>query len=469
MIPPAVPAALHPLVAAFLTDRDGVRAALRRYGSPLHLVFPQVFTANLAALRTVLDADAVRHRLCYAHKVNRSAAFARTAADAGIAVDVASAQELGSALSAGFPADRVEVTGPKGSAMLRAALAAGVTVNVDNLWELATLAELTPPEQPVRVLLRVSGFSGSSPSRFGIDLADVDTALELLVGHRDRVRLLGFAFHLDTAATTERVNAVGDCLELIERAYAHGLAPTVLDIGGGLRQVFTADAAGYDAYDHVLRAGLLGRGPAMHWGNNTFGYHLAEGMVHGGPVFHKYANTESAAGMLAELLAAALPGHGGRALGTVLTDNLLDLWLEPGKALVDHAGITVAQVEFVKQAGNGATLVHLDLSRDTVTAADQEVLIDPIVLSEEVESRPVGVYFAGHLCLERDLVTQRQVRVAQLPSPGDPVVFANTAAYHMDLSAAQASMHPVPAKIAVLHSDGRFELCPDADYRPGDR
>ncbi|MGY0498858.1 decarboxylase [Nocardia sp. FBN12] len=469
MIPPAVPAALHPLVAAFLADRDGVRAALHRYGSPLHLVFPQIFTANLAALRTVLDTGAFRHRICYAHKVNRSATFARTAAHAGISVDVASAAELRSALAAGFRADRIEVTGPKGAAMLRAALSAGITVNVDNLWELATLAELIPPGPAVPVLLRVSGFRGSSPSRFGIDLADIATALDLLVLHRDRLRLLGFAFHLDTAATTERVNAVGDCLDLIERAYGHGLTPTVLDIGGGLRQVFTADAAGYDAYDHALRTGLLGRGPAMHWGNNTFGYHVAEGMVHGGPVFHKYANTEPAATILAELLAAPLPGHGGRALGAVLTDNLLDLWLEPGKALVDHAGITVAQVEFVKQAGNGATLVHLDLSRDTVTAADQEVLIDPIVLAADTESPPVGVYFAGHLCLERDLITQRKVRVANLPAPGDPVVFANTAAYHMDLSAAQASMHPGPTKVAVLHREGQFVLCPDADYRPGDR
>ncbi|MEV6220597.1 decarboxylase [Nocardia fluminea] len=469
MIPPAVPAALHPLVAAFLTDRDGVRAAMRHYGSPVHLVFPQIFTANLTALRAVLDEAPVRHRICYAHKVNRSAAFVRTAAHAGIAVDVASAGELRSALSAGFPGDRVEVTGPKGATMLRAALAAAATVNVDNLWELTTLAELAPPESAVPVLLRVSGFSGSAPSRFGIDLADVATALELLVRHRDRLRLLGFAFHLDTAATAERVNAVGDCLELIERAYAHGLAPTVLDIGGGLRQVFTADAGGYDAYDYALRAGLLGRGPALHWGNNTFGYHVAEGTVHGGPVFHKYANTEPAAEILAELLAAPLPGHGGRALGAVLTDNLLDLWLEPGKALVDHAGITVAQVEFVKQAGNGARLVHLDLSRDTVTAADQEVLIDPIVLAEVTEPCPVGVYFAGHLCLERDLITQRQVRVAALPSPGDPVVFPNTAAYHTDLSAAQAAMHPTPAKVAVLHREGQFVLCPDLDYRPGGR
>ncbi|MFC6010544.1 alanine racemase [Nocardia lasii] len=455
MTPPAVPAALDPLVGAFLADPDRVRDALRHFGSPLHLVFPQVFTANLTALRDVLDAGRFGYRLCYAHKVNRSATFARTAATAGISIDVASARELRSALDSGFTADRIEVTGPKGLALLRTAAEAGVTVNVDNLWELAELAELAP-ELPV--LLRVSGFAGSAPSRFGIDLADIDAALDLLV--RSRQRLLGVAFHLDTAATGERVRAAGDCLSIIERAYARGLEPTVLNIGGGLRQVFTTDAAGYDAYDDALRAGLLGRGPAMHWGSSTFGYHVAEGMVHGGPVFHKYANTRSAPSILAELLAEPLPGHGGRALGAVLADNLLDLWLEPGKALVDHAGITVARVEFVKRAGNGATLVHLDLSRDTVTAADQEVLIDPIVLTD-AESSPTGVFFAGHLCLERDLVTQRQVRVEALPVPGDPVVFANTAAYHMDLSATRAAMHPDVAKVAVLQRDNEFSLFPE--------
>ncbi|MEV0075148.1 alanine racemase [Nocardia neocaledoniensis] len=463
MTPPAVPAAVHPSVAAFLADRGAVRAALRRFGSPAHLVFPQVFGDNLAALRAVLDAAAPTARICYAHKVNRSTAFATTAAAAGIAVDVASAPELRAALAAGFPAERIEATGPKGAAMLRAALEAGVTVNVDNLWELQTLADSAVP---VPVLLRISGFPGSAVSRFGIDLADMGAAWEILTRHRDRLRLLGFAFHLDTAATAERVRAVAECLLLVERAYEHGLTPSVLDIGGGLRQLFTADAAAYDRYDAALRAGLLDTSARLHWGGNTFGYHVADGAVHGAPVFHKYANTESAPAMLAELLAAPLPGHGGRALGRVLADNLLDLWLEPGKALVDRAGITLATVEFVKRAGNGATLVHLDLSRDTVTAADQEVLIDPIVLTDAPPDEPVGVYFAGHLCLERDLITQRQVRVEALPRPGDTVVFANTAAYHTDLSAARASMHPEPARVAVVRHDGGFVLCPDGRYRP---
>ncbi|MFC4128178.1 decarboxylase [Nocardia rhizosphaerae] len=466
MTPPAVPAAVAPVVAAFLADRGAVDAALRRFGSPVHLVFPQVFDANLTALRTVLDAAAPRYRICYAHKVNRSGAFARAAAAAGIAIDVASVWELRAAQAAGFAGDRIEVTGPKGVALLREAVAAGATINVDNLWELETLVAMAGPDSPVPVLLRISGFAEGAPSRFGIDLGAAGAALELLVRHRARLRLLGFAFHLDTAATAERIGAVTDCLRLIELAYTRELAPSVLDIGGGLRQVFTADATAYDAYDAALRAGLRGTGPALQWGAATFGYQVCGGAIHGGPVYHKYANTEPAAAILADLLATPLPGHGGHTMDRVLADNLLDLWLEPGKALVDQAGITIATVEFVKQAGNGATLVHLDLSRDTVTAADQEVLIDPIVLSATARDEPVGVFFAGRLCLERDLITQRQVRLDGVPAPGDRVVFANTAAYHMDLSAAIAGMHPLPAKVAVCRDDSGFTLCPDADYRP---
>lgn len=49
------------------------------------------------------------------------------------------------------------------------------------------------------------------------------------------------------------MRAVEACLGLVERAYAHGLAPAVLDIGGGFRQVFTADADRFDGYVAALR------------------------------------------------------------------------------------------------------------------------------------------------------------------------------------------------------------------------
>ena len=62
----------------------------------------------------------------------------RAALEEGISIDVASPGELDSALSAGFPASRVEVTGPKGRDFLNDLSGSGATVNADNLWELTS-------------------------------------------------------------------------------------------------------------------------------------------------------------------------------------------------------------------------------------------------------------------------------------------------------------------------------------------
>ncbi|GAA5049533.1 alanine racemase [Nocardia callitridis] len=477
---PALPAKLAPVVRAFLDRRDLLDHALRTNGSPLHLLFPQVVADNLAALRAVLDAHPLRYRLCYAHKVNHSRAFVRTVEHAGIDIDVASPQELAAAHTAGFSCDRIEVTGPKGAALLRAALAASATVNVDNAWELSRIAELADTGNPVRVLLRVNGFdppgANASISRFGFAPHQLDGAFELLAAQRNRIRFLGFAFHLDSGAIADRVRAIDGCLTLVERAAAYGLTAAVLDIGGGFRQVFTADVDRFDRYTKALRAALVGHATPMSWGNNTFGYRIDAQAVHGIPIFHKYANTVESTAMLAELLATPLPRHGARTIAEVLADNLLEVWAEPGKSLVDHAGVTLATVEFVKEAADGSLLVHLDLSRDRVTPADQEVMVDPILLPDhtddtddtdhETETDSVGVYFAGQLCLERDMITTHKVWLPRRPRTGDLVVFPNTAAYNMDLSSASASMRPPPPKLAVTRNGDDFRVVPDADYRP---
>lgn len=467
---PELPAKIHPLVRAFLNDPGAVRDALAHSDSPVHLLFPQVYAENLSRLRSVLDVHRSRHRICYAHKVNRSRALLRTAEHAGIAVDVASSRELAAAIDAGFSADRIEATGPKGERFLRELADAGVSVNVDNLWELRRLAELAADRSRVPVLLRISGFRNSAVSRFGIALDEADQALRILSAHRDRLDFRGLAFHIDSGEPAERPRAIEACLELIELACLYDLAPSVLDIGGGFRQVFTADANRFDAYVLALREALLGRGEPMAWGGNTFGYQIDGARVHGTPVFHKYANTVPATGMLDDLLAAPLEGHGGRTFAQIAAENMLEIWLEPGKALVDHTGITLASVEFVKRAADGSVLVNLDLSRDAVTPADQEVMVDPLVLPGNAPRAPetgrTGVYFAGRLCLERDLITNHKVWPAMHPQPGDLVVFPNTAAYHMDLSAASASMHAPPPKLAVTHNGQGFRICRDAEYEP---
>ncbi|MBF4996068.1 decarboxylase [Nocardia sp. BSTN01] len=476
--PPALPALLHPLVRAYLACPRALTAAVARFGTPAHLLFPQVYLDNLRQLEAVPVRHRLRHRICYAHKVNHSRALLATAHRAGIGVDVASVQELTAARDVGFGPGDIEVTGPKGRRLLTALAGSGVTVNVDNPWELRELTALADPSAPIPVLLRLSGFPAPggqvTVSRFGIGPGEVSEQLTLLARCQDRITLRGFAFHLDSGDIGERVRAVEACLGWIERAYAHGLAPTVLDIGGGFRQVFTADADRFDHYTLALRESLVGRGEPMSWAGNTFGYTVDDTGAHGIPIFHKYANTMSGPRMLDDLLAAPLPAHDGQPLARVLADNLLELWCEPGKALADHAGITVAGVEFVKCTADGSIVVTVDIGRDTITPADQEVMVDPLLLpgpesadrTADDPGGPVGVYIGGHLCLERDLISNHKVWLPRLPQPGDLLIFPNTGAYHMDLSAARASMHPLPPKLAVDYRDDGFCVVPDADYRP---
>jgi diaminopimelate decarboxylase len=65
------------------------------------------------------------------------------------------------------------------------------------------------------------------------------------------------------------------------------------------------------------------------------------------------------------------------------------------------------------------------------------------------------VFFAGNLCLERDMIFNHLTFVDRIPTPGDIVAFVNTAAYQMDLSASAALMRPPPRKaVAVSGPDG---------------
>jgi diaminopimelate decarboxylase len=448
-----------PVAAALLAEPAALGALVGEYGSPVNVVFPQVLASNAAAFTELLSAYRIGHRVFYAHKVNQSRALLTAALHAGLDVDVASAGELANARDCGFAADRIEATGPKGDALLRSVLD-GVTINVDNLWELGRITELANRRIPV--LLRMTG--GRRISRFGIAPVEFAQALDLVCEHPDRVDLLGVAFHLDTGDVGEKARAVEQALELIEAAYARGLTPRVLDIGGGFRQAYLADADTFDAYVRELKQGLAGQGPGMAWGGYTFGYHHdRQGALRGTPVFHRYTGTQPGTESLRELLDMPLPGD--RTIAQVLQENLLELWIEPGKALADHAGLTVATVQFSKPASDGSLLVNLDLSRDDVTPSDQEVMLDPVVVyrgaAGDYDDRPCGVYLAGNLCLERDMISNHLIRLPRLPVPGDLVVFVNTAAYQMDLSASQALMHPRLAKIAAVRRDDGFHWVRD--------
>src|SRR5438034_10442130 len=124
---------------------------VRRYGTPTYAYDLEGIRAQIAKLRSHLPAAV---DVVYSLKANAALGLCGFIASAGLGADVASAGELVTALEAGFPAERIFVSGPDKSPAMLARLRSvpEALISVDSVSELRILAGL---EQSYRALLRL--------------------------------------------------------------------------------------------------------------------------------------------------------------------------------------------------------------------------------------------------------------------------------------------------------------------------
>jgi diaminopimelate decarboxylase len=208
----------------------------------------------------------------------------------------------------------------------------------------------------------------------------------------------------------------------------------------------------------------------MTWQANTFGLVPDKGVLRGSFNSYNFYDSNAGANFLNEIIAHEVETLGGVSIARFLRDNGIELWVEPGRALLDQVGITVARVNSVRESSQGDKLVCLNMKRQDICFIDQEIFVDPIILyqneSAQTSSGELPVYFAGNLCLESDLVTRHQTFIPRLPDAGDLVAFANTAGYFMDFSASEAIMQPIAKKVAVFQRNKCFGWALDENYYP---
>ncbi|MEU7410212.1 Y4yA family PLP-dependent enzyme [Streptomyces sp. NPDC042638] len=480
---------LEPPLSGLLTDGPFLHSLVEALGSPLNVLLPERIAENADRFRAVYRDHHLAGRVYYAHKANRSSALVRrlAAADpAGVGVDVASLGELRHVLGCGITPDRIMATGPKDPELLWLAARAGVTVNLDSHGELEQLAAIvrTYDLPRVDVLLRLSAFESAegSPgagtrvlsrrSRFGSPVGEVGELLSAVERHRDAVELTGIAYHLDTTALAEKVRALERCVMVMDECRARGLAPRVIDIGGGFGVGYVAEAGQWERYTTALTEAVLGTRPPLTWHGHAYGLRNEGGTVRGAAALYPAYRPTAGPGYLDELLSLPAPSL-GRPAATLLLEHLYDLHIEPGRALVDQCGLSLARVQDVRRTadGPGEYLVRLGMNAGDVSLEEHGVLVDPVLLPRtgaggEGDERPVGVQLVGNLCLEADLITRRTVYLPRLPRVGDLLAFANTAGYAMDFRAHQAQRQPMARTVAVTRQGGSWRWCLDEEYWP---
>jgi diaminopimelate decarboxylase len=468
---------LSPSIEALVAREDLLHQLCEGWGSPLNLLLPGELERNVTAFAHVFDVRGVRGKVFYAHKANRAASLVREASVLRLGVDVASTGELRSALAAGFTGSRIEATGPKDGRFITLALQHGVTLNADSIDEVDRVAELAGRlgvRKPVPILVRLSGFASARhrflerPSRFGMAAGDADRLLQRLRHWKGTLDLLGVSCHLDSVNVLERAVAIEQSLGFVCAAREQGLDPRVLNIGGGYKVDYLALPDHWHDYVTALKESVLGRHEPMTWNGHSFGLRAEQGVLRGHFNAYTYHDPLTGPAYLAALLDHHLDEHRGASVAETVRDLLLELWVEPGRSLVDGCGVTVARVREVRTGRAGDWMVGLEMNRQDLAFSEQEMLVDPLVIRRH-PARPVppgNAYLTGNLCMESDLVYRHRTHFDELPQVGDLLCFVNTAGYHMDFSATHAIQQPIASKVAVYPSENGLEWCRDDLYEP---
>lgn len=475
--------ALHSDVSKFLNNKELVFRSKQYAPGPVHVQFPHIMDENIKRFQDALENLDITTKIFFAHKPTTVHAFAQHAKKGGVGIEVASYNEFISALAAGFQGSDILVTGIKNSQLFSLAILHGAVVSVDSVQELENYIELHVANEKYApdvssVLLRVGDPKTTDrvirarPSRFGITENDLESCFSLFTDN-PKIHLLGFHLHYYEPNTEAYAGYVDYLLQCVAKAYAAGLQPTIIDIGGGWRTQQLESYNDWAQFVEGIEIGLLKKEDTGTWRDHGYGMHINhKGGVSGREKLQAKFTTETFEKKIPELLDTPSTLVQGRTLGEAINDNMLTLAFEPGMSLLAQCGVSLVEVLSVKETANNETLVVVQGSMFQFSHGAFELFTDPMLIPRaEVadgtsQAGETEAYIVGNTCKEEDFLLTRKISFPQKPKPGDILAFINTAHYVSSFVNATPHQHPVGVHIIAFKQSANddFELCTEDSY-----
>jgi len=358
------------------------------------------------------DAD-----ILYAAKAFLCRAMARWAQEEGLGLDVCSAGELELAVTTGFPPERIVLHGnAKTPRDLETALRLGVgRIVIDSPSEIARLAAAVGPEGRQKVMVRVvpgidaGGHAkirtGTEDQKFGLSIRDgyAQHAITRILD-QPQLELTGLHCHLGSQITSVKpyLVAVRRMTGLMARLHRqHGLVLRELDLGGGHGVAYRPGEQALDltSLAHRVRVEL----------------------------------TDACA-------AAGLP--------------VPRLIIEPGRAVVGPAGVSVYRVLSVKHTGETLFVAVDGGMSDNPRPALYGAGYTPRLIGRPATAERARTTVVGRHCEAGDVIAE-DVSLPTDVRPGDLLAVPVTGAYHFSM-ASTYNLIGRPPVVAVHDAHARL-------------
>lgn len=396
---------------------DAVQLA-ETYGTPLYVMDEEMIRSSMQAYRrSVEEFYGGRGLVCYASKAFACKEMYRIAMAEGLGADVVSGGELYTALSVGFPMDRIVFHGNnKTPAELKMALENGVgRIVVDGLTELSLLSRLAG-EMGVTapVMLRIKpgvdahthNFirTGQIDSKFGLALetGEAMAAVKQTLT-TPSVKLLGFHAHIGSQIMEAEpfVHTAQIMMQFISDVRDEtGVEVSELNLGGGFGIRYTSkdDPIPYARYMEEVSAAIR----------------------------------------------ASADAHGL---------SMPFILMEPGRSIVGEAGTTLYTVGSIKEIPGIRTYVAIDGGMgDNPRYALYQAKYDFLLANKATEPADQVVTIAGKCCESGDLLGEHTALAKA--EPGDILAVFSTGAYNYSM-ASNYNRNPIPPVVMVKDGTAR--------------
>ncbi len=387
----------------------------KTFGTPLWIMDEQTIVQSVLACKAGLSGYP-QTQVFYAGKAFLCLAICHLIKNMNVGLDVVSEGELYTAVQADMPAKSILLHGNnKSQEELNKALEIGARIVVDNLAELKLITQIAKTKNTqakilVRVIPGVTGDThqhiqtGQEQSKFGIALSSLPAVVSFIEQNRQYIKFLGLHSHI--GSQIHKLQPFTQTIEILAKTYASikddfGLTLGELNVGGGLGIAYTAK-------DKPIAI-------------ETWSRTLAQTVM---SEFNKYN----------------LP--------------LPILLVEPGRALVGTAGVTLYQVGFDKWTSNGTHYVALNGGMaDNPRPVTYQALYTACLanrMGAPKGSQPITL--VGKYCEQGDIIIKESLIA---PEDGDLVAIFDTGAYNASMA---SNYNRTGRPACVLVADGKAEI-----------
>jgi len=396
---------------------DTVQLA-EKYGTPLYIYDVALIRDRARAFKRTFENAGITAQVAYASKAFSTVAMVQLAAEEHLSLDVVSGGELYTALTAGFPMEKIHFHGNnKSYEELVMAIEHNIgCIVVDNFYELEMLKEVCKEKnRTTKILLRVTPgieahthdyiLTGQEDSKFGFDLQNgqADEAMRLAL-EANLIEVLGLHCHIGSQIfeTTGFILATQKIFGKLQQWKKDmSFESTVLNLGGGFGIRYTDEDDPIPAAQYVEE-------------------------------------------IIAEVKKQA----------SLYSMKLPEIWIEPGRSLVGDAGTTLYRIGSSKDIPNVRKYVAIDGGMsDNIRPALYQAKYEAVLANRVLDQPEETVSIAGKCCESGDML----IWDLPLPKSGSQDVLAVfcTGAYGYSMS---NNYNRIPRPAVVFLEDSKVTL-----------